>query len=66
MGQESASFDVTTESGHTQLGIMELEPQNTQATISNVVIESGHTLEYRVYCGNGVKIKIKNIVITKK
>ncbi len=61
---DDAFFDVLTDS-RDELGIVYLSPDENMALIDNVSLSSGHKLEYRVYCGEGTKIKIDKITIVK-
>lgn len=63
---DSATFDVAIDSGTMQLGSCALDNSIQEVTISNVEIEEGHTLEYRVMCGEGTEIKINKVTIVRK
>ena len=62
----TATFDIAIDSGTIQLGAKELTKLNTEAVISDVQLEDGHTLEYRVMCEEGTKIQINKVTIMKK
>lgn len=61
-----AQFDVTIDNGTEQLGVEKLNAENAEIRIENITLERNHTLEYRVICGDGTKIRIDKITIIKK
>lgn len=63
---EKATFDIALDQGTNVLGSVVLDTQSTQMCISDVTLEAGHTLEYRVFCEEGTKIQIDKITIVKK
>lgn len=63
--QDSALFDIAIDVGTKVLGKVELTPDQNKVTIENVRMEEGHEMEYRVYCEEGVEIKIQKVVIEK-
>lgn len=63
---EKATFDIALDQGTNVVGSRMLDTHSTQMCISDVVLEAGHTLEYRVFCEEGTKIQIDKITIVKK
>ncbi len=61
---EDAYFDVAIETGEKQ-GIIYLNPDENKAVIEDVKLNSGHILEYRVFCEEGTRIQIDKITIIK-
>ena len=61
---DDAYFDILTDSSE-EKGIVYLDSAENKALIDNVSLNSGHKLEYRVFCGEGTKIKIDKITIIK-
>lgn len=63
---EESYFDVATDGGRNVLGKIELDPSKKAISINDVHLEEGTTLEYRVYNGEGTRIKIDKVEIIKK
>ncbi len=65
-GENNSYFDVAIDRGTIPLGNVKLEEDKENVTISNIQLEEGHTLEYRVVCDEGTIIKIDRIEIYKR
>ena len=61
---EGAVFEIVVDGE--QVGVTEIQPEQKQVTISDVALEENHTLEYRVICEEGTKIRIDKVMINKK
>ena len=63
---DNSYFDVAIDSGKNVLGKIELDPSKEKISIKDVQLEDGQLLEYRVNSGEGTRIKIDKVEITKK
>lgn len=61
-----AKFDVALDDNREVIGEMILQPNETSAKISNITLETGHHIEYRVYTEQDCKMTIKKIIIEKQ
>lgn len=61
-----AYFDVAIDNGSKELGRIDLDKDSDRALIDDVSLEPGHTLEYRVYCEEGTKVKIDKVTVKKE
>ena len=65
-GENNSYFDVAIDIGTIPFGNVKLEEDKETVTISDIQLEEGHTLEYRVVCDEGTIIKIDRIEIYKR
>jgi hypothetical protein len=61
-----AYFDVVIDNGLNELGKIDLDKDSDRVLIDDVSLEPGHTLEYRVYCEEGTKVKIDKVTVKKE
>lgn len=60
-----AYFEVSVDNGETSLGKIELDNTKNTAEISNIHLENGKLLEYRVLVNEGTIIKVNKITIKR-
>ena len=63
---DGAVFDVVLDEDKQIMGEVKLLQNKTQASISDVPLEKGHYIEYRVHNGLGCNLTIKRIIIEKQ
>lgn len=61
-----ATFDISIDNGTVQLGTCTLRPDERKITLPDIATATGHTLEYRIMCGDGTKIRINKVTILRK
>lgn len=62
----AASCDVSIDNGNERLAEEIMEKGKTQVVLSDVKLQEGHSLEYRIWCYKGTIMKINKITIIKK
>lgn len=63
---EAASCDISIDNGNERLAEEILKKEKTQVVLSDVKLQEGHSLEYRIWCYEGTIMKINKITIIKK